>query len=176
MNPPQLPSDAATKLNLDRFAPGAEPESQPADPSSEGVTILIKKATAETLRAVGHVAAVPHDTGGLLGRSLLGVLAYCYAKGVYESEAIEAEMRRIPALQQVLPAAAPDAHLIQRFRRHNHDVITGTLERYFSELRHRRAAAAPEVASSGDTTLIAHQQAVSKLGEAIVMDTLADED
>src|SRR5713101_6145950 len=60
-------------------------------------------------------------------RTLLALLAYCYAREIYGSEAVEDVMRRDSDFRQLCRNEFPDARLIRRFRRENQEALRGCL-------------------------------------------------
>ncbi len=116
-------SSDSTVLHLNKFAPGAAPK----DPGSDtGVTVMIKRAAAETVEQ-GAAPVVPKESGALPAEQMLGAVSYCYAKGVYESEEIERKMMRDRTLREAVHGEVPDAHAIRKFRRLNRGAIQKTL-------------------------------------------------
>src|SRR5687768_13695697 len=97
--------DQNTSLHLGKFAPGSV---SGADDQTGSATISVKRAANETLRQGGQVA-MPKDTGELSPQEMLGAVSYCYAKGVYSSEEIEARMLRDPKLHEAVHGEIPRA-------------------------------------------------------------------
>lgn len=57
------------------------------------------------------------------------LLAYCYARGIYSSEEIEARLPYDAAISYISAGTKPDWHLLRRYRRDNSMLILGTLTR-----------------------------------------------
>src|SRR5947209_19138011 len=82
---------------------------------------------AETLQAAARVLdadrlrpVAPSDAGlACQPRTLLTLLAYCYASQIYGSAEVEAVLRRDPNFHALCRDQLPDARLIRPFRRDN---------------------------------------------------------
>lgn len=61
-------------------------------------------------------------------KTLLALLTYCYAVGIYGSEDIEAVMYRDAIFRCFCVNEIPDWKSLKRFRRHNHEAIQQCLE------------------------------------------------
>lgn len=174
--------DQSTSLHLGKFAPGNAPG---ADDQAGSATISVKSAANETLKQGGHVA-MPKDAGELSPQEMLGAVSYCYAKGVYSSEEIEARMLRDPKLREAVHGEVPRAGAIRRFRVLNRDVIRATLEKAFRFMRKRQSIAPPasvtpkpphiagEHPSEGTLTVV-RREANERLNQAAFIDNMSKE-
>jgi transposase len=69
------------------------------------------------------------ETGGALQpRSLLALLVYCYAVGIFSSQIIEEQMDQDTAFRSLCNNEYPDWHCLRRFRRLNRPAIQRCLE------------------------------------------------
>lgn len=108
--------------------------------SPEGsVTAFIAKAAAETVKESPTPVVVPKSAGPVPPESMLGVVSYCYAKGVYSSNDIGLKLNQDPAFRASCQNEVPRPEDIRRFRRLNREAIQKTLEK---ALRFARAKVA----------------------------------
>jgi hypothetical protein len=153
-NKPVKDTDTTT-LGLAKIVQRQEGSSSPADGGSgESPTIFFAKAAAETCRQSPKPVVNPKDTGPLPAPSMLGIVSYCYAKGVYVSEEIENKLLKNPEVRAACGNEVPSAGAIRRFRRLNRDAILATLEKFFRKIRKRRPS---EVLPGSDPIPAAHQ-------------------
>jgi hypothetical protein len=183
MNNENRNSSDSTVLHLNKFAPGAPPK----EPSSDtGVTVMIKRAAAETVEQ-GAAPVVPKESGALPGEQMLGAVSYCYAKGVFESEEIERKMMRDNTLREAVHGEVPDARAIRKFRRLNRGAIQKTLEKAFGLLRKKeKPSAMPPLpgqpttttpaAMLGDSTVaFVRREAEDRVQQAAFIDNMSKE-
>ena len=124
-----------TELHLGQLAPGSATSASP-----EGsVTAFIAKAAAETVQESPTPVVVPKTAGPVPPESMLGVVSYCYAKGVYGSNDIGRKLNQDPAFRASCQHEVPRPEDIRRFRRLNREAIQKTLEK---ALRFARAKVA----------------------------------
>ena len=181
MNDENKTSADSTVLHLNKFAPGAPPK----EPSSDtGVTVMIKRAAAETVEQ-GAAPVVPKESGALPPEQMLGAVSYCYAKGVYESEEIERKMMRDTTLREAVHGEVPDARAIRKFRRLNREAIQKTLEKAFSLLRKKEKRSAipplpgqtttttPATALGDSTVAFVRREAEDRVQEAAFVDNMS---
>jgi hypothetical protein len=174
----KAPKDHSTTLHLGKFAPGRTPV---PDEQAGSATIAVKRAVQQTVEQAGHVA-MPKDSGELPPAEMLGAVSYCYAKGVYSSEEIEARMLRDPRLRESVHGEVPRAEAIRRFRLLNRDVIRTTLEKAFRFMRKRPApsagTSAPPLAgipANEGTITIVRREASERLDQAAFVDNMSKE-
>src|SRR6185503_8125492 len=138
--------------------------------SPETVTgMIVRQAAREVCEQSPQPVAAPTDGKSLSGQSLLGVVSYCYAKGVFTSEDIERKLRHDPALKAACGDDLPDSGVIRRFRRLNRQSILATLERLFRFRRKQAAVTAAPVAHDPNASLAAKPQPMEAGGESTIM-------
>src|SRR4030095_15851337 len=101
---------------------------------------------------------------GLPVKDMLGLITYCYARGVFCSKDIASLLRQEPTLSDALGRALPDEETIRRFRRRYSAAIEETLKSLY-----RRFPFAGSPAGSGSglgDTEIARRHAAEILHEA----------
>jgi hypothetical protein len=157
--------DDPIRLSLGKFATPDETDGE-TDP---GVTMMIRKAARQTA-AAEHLAASP-DSGAFTPKDLLGVIAYCYARGIYGSAEIEQRMLTDPELLKVVGYEVPRPKAIRRFRQHNRVAIRQVLEQYLRQEHDRQHAAA---VPTGETTILIRKSAERKITEASVQDAATE--
>jgi hypothetical protein len=126
-----------TILHLDKLAPGVAPEAS----EDESMTGFIAKAAAQTVQQSPTPVVVPNDRGSVPPESMLGVVSYCYAKGVYGSKEIGRKMAQDPAFRAGCKNDVPLPDDIRRFRRLNREAILKTLEKALHFVRTRASEA-----------------------------------
>jgi len=126
--------DETTILNFNKFT-----SEQPTSSSEESGTTFIKNAAEETVQQGPRQVVVPSSAGPLSAEEMLGIVAYCYANGVYSSWDIERKMLQDPEFRKALGGVVPDPDSIQRFRRLNRPAIQDVLEKFFRRLRKQRS-------------------------------------
>lgn len=114
-----------TELHLGQLAPGHAPAASPEDT----VTTFVAKAAAETVKESPIPVVVPKTAGPVPPESMLGVVSYCYAKGVYGSNDIGRKLNQDPAFRLSCQNEVPRPEDIRRFRRLNREAIQKTLEK-----------------------------------------------
>jgi hypothetical protein len=120
-----------TELHLDQLMPGSTAAASP-----EGsVTAFIARAAAETVRESPTPVVVPKAAGPVPPESMLGVVSYCYAKGVYGSNDIGRKLNQNPAFRASCQNEVPRPEDIRRFRKLNREAIQKTLEKVFQFAR-----------------------------------------
>jgi hypothetical protein len=131
------PKPDTTILHLDKLAPGV-----PQDGSEdESMTGFIAKAAAQTVQESSKPVVVPKEGGPVPPESMLGVVSYCYAKGIYGSKEIGRKMAQDPVFRAACKNEVPRPEDIRRFRRLNRDAILKTLEKVLQFARTRVAEA-----------------------------------
>lgn len=103
------------------------------------------------------------------------LLTYCYARGIYSSEEIEARLPFDSAISYICAGSKPDWHWLRRFRRDNSLLILGVLTRLLelvsSQFGMLPTAVIPERWRNGF-----REQALDRLREAIQADCMAMDD
>ena len=185
MNDPKNPAqDETTLLHLNKFAPAKDLSPAPAPQEEDpGMTVFIKKAAAETAQASTEPIVVPKAAAAMPPKEMLGAVSYCYAKGVYESDAIEQKMLKDPELRATMGDNIPDAQAIRKFRRLNLSAIKQTIEKAFRLKRRKdkeemakplpgqpEPAVKPPIVEGDSTIFFAKKQAEQKVENAILLD------
>jgi hypothetical protein len=124
-------------LHLDQLAPGSAPAASPDD----SVTAFTAKAAAETVKESPTPVVVPKAAGSVPPESMLGVVSYCYAKGVYGSNDIGRKMNQNPVFRVSCHNEVPRPEDIRRFRKLNREAIQRTLEKVLQFARAKVAEA-----------------------------------
>jgi len=98
-------------LPLKNFLP-KDPSAAPADSAAQDETItgfVVRRAAGETCEKSPHPVVSPETDNALPSESMLGVISYCYAKGVYSSSEIEQKLLIDPAVRDCCGDEVPDA-------------------------------------------------------------------
>ncbi len=123
---------AARSLTLPQF-PQSNDRARDAAASPAQAVQVAARAIA---RNVLHPVCSPAAGVAFHPRSLLAVLTYCYVSEVYSSTDIEELMRRDTHFRSMCGNQIPDAQVLRRFRRHNHEAIETCVQvvlRYLAE-------------------------------------------
>jgi hypothetical protein len=126
-----------TVLNLGQLAPGNAPAASP----ESSVTAFAAKAAAETIKESSRPVVVPKTAGAVPPESMLGVVSYCYAKGVYGSDDIGRKLNQNTAFRISCGNEVPRPEDIRRFRKLNREAIQKTLEKVLQFARTKVAEA-----------------------------------
>ena len=107
---------------------------------------------------------------------MLGVISYCYAKGVVSSREIEEHLWRNPAFLSAFGEDLPTAQIIRRFRRQHREAILATIENALQHFWSRRSETSPDTGTTGETAPNAssspHGRAQQLVDAAMLMDGL----
>lgn len=163
MNDHPKPSQEQVKasLNLQKFA-GAEGDPETA--AGEGQTMFIKKAAAQAVGQDPATANQGSEQFGLPLEEMLGVIAYCYVRGVFSSKEIAEKLQHEPQLRKKFGKQLPEEEDIKAFRRHYAADIEDLLETVYQAFPPQAPTnPAKPGASQAD---IAHREAVERLHDA----------
>lgn len=131
-----VPRKTASLPNLRRFAgPHLDPEG-----SDEATTIcgkVLNAARDEFDRAAG--GNPPLDAARQRIEALLGVVSYCYTKGVFSSAEIEERLWTDAAFVSTFGRETPTADKIRSFRRQHGKTILATIEHALQDFCSRPA-------------------------------------
>ncbi len=116
--------DSKPPLHLDAFATNDLPPTSGAD---ESQTLIIKRAAVSTAAETPDARTVEEEFGLPLAQ-MLGLISYCYAKGVFRSEEIAKLLKADPELKSRFGRKLPDEADLRRFRRRYSAEIEDTLE------------------------------------------------
>jgi len=173
-----------TELHLNQLASG----SAPAASQEDSVTAFIAKAAAETIKESPKPVVVPKTAGPVPPESMLGVVSYCYAKGVYGSNDIGRKLNQDPAFRLSCKNDVPRPEDIRRFRRLNREAIQKTLEKVLQFARIKVAEAwspsnpfrskspAPAMLAAGqqeETQNFARREASERIDKATFIDGMS---
>ena len=181
-NGPQTSEDTS-HLNLSKLmAPG---DSTPPAEGDTSVTAFVARTAAEVAQHGGKPVVQPRNGGGVPPQTMLGVVSYCYSKGIYSSEDIERKLLQDPAVRASCQGDVPRPEAIRRFRRLNREAIQTTLEKALRYTRKRiRSLVAPENPFTPDTLpvatgpveetqVFARREAMERLDKATFMDGMS---
>lgn len=163
-----------------------------ASASEETLTGFIAKAAHEVVEQSPTPVVVPKDGGSIPPETMLGVVSYCYTKGVYASEDIGRELGKEPLVQHVTHGDLPRPEDIRRFRRLNREAIQQTVEKALAfarqkvveawspsnPFRHSFSAALPVEslpvdARPEDPNVAAHRDASERIDKATFIDGMS---
>jgi len=172
MNDNQTPAQDKVEapLNLKKFAPGIAGMTDPAAPEDEGQTLFIRRSAAESAAKLPDSAQAQNDEYGLAIKDLLGVITYCYARGVFSSKEIADKLRQEPALRKSFGRHLPDETAIKAFRRLYAAEIEDLLETAYRAFPPEN----PKIsAAQGATeTEIVHREAAERMHDAFWEDAM----
>ena len=97
--------------------------------SDTSVTAFIARTAAETVAHSPKPVVVPKDGGSISAGSMLGVVSYCYTKGVFASDDIGRKLATDPSVRMVACGDIPRPEDIRRFRNLNREAIQSTVEK-----------------------------------------------
>lgn len=149
MNGPNLnPEPETTVLHLHKFVQGT-----PAPTSQDGsMTSFIAKTAAETVEQNAGAVVVSQESRTLPPELMLGVVSYCYTKGVYGSEDIGRKLMQNASVRDASYGDIPRPVDIRRFRQLNRLVIQATVEKALCFAREKIAETlSPSNPFRGDT-------------------------
>jgi hypothetical protein len=157
-------------LNLAKFKPAAPDAPVPPPPSGEGEgeTMFIRRTTAAAVEAKFEPAAQQTPEFGLPLKEMLGVITYCYARGVFNSGEIAARLRQEPELRKAVGGNLPDEAAVRRFRRKYANEIEDALELLYQVFPPQNAVQPAEAALQPED--LAHKHASSRVHDAIWTD------
>ena len=122
------PAAAAGRVGAGTAGGNAAAPSRTLDPRTTAALVL------QAVRGIDDDELVPPGaTPGLAfqPRSMLAMLVYCYANGIYGSWDVEQKMYEDPDFRALCGREYPDWRRLRRFRRENHEVLRRTLAESF---------------------------------------------
>jgi hypothetical protein len=164
------PAPEGKPLRLGKFAPSVEAPPGQAPQTGEGETMFIKRAAAETVEKNLQPAEQQSDEFGLPVKEMLGVITYCYARGVFWSAEIAERLKKEPELRKAFGQNLPDGQAIRRFRRRYAGEIEDALEALYRAFPPKDPELAPK--EDGSQTEIVHRQAADRLHDASRTDNI----
>jgi hypothetical protein len=159
---------AGKPLNLAKFNPAASPAPAAGPAENEGETLFIRRTTAAAVESKFKPEEQQNHEFGLPLKEMLGVITYCYARGVFTSAEIATRLLQEPELRRTVGRDLPDEAAIRRFRRKYAGEIEEALETLYQVFPPQDPALASEaVDASGD---LAHKLAGTRVHDAIWKD------
>jgi hypothetical protein len=155
------------ELHLGKFAPtipGADAQ------TGEGETMFIRRAAVQTVEKNLQPAEQQSDEFGLPMKEMLGVITYCYARGVFFSGAIADLLKKEPELRKAFGSKLPDGQAVRRFRRRYAEEIEEALETLYRAFPPTDPSLAPAI--DGTHTEIVQRQASDRLHDAARTDNI----
>jgi len=156
-------------LNLAKFTPSPKDETLAEPSTAEGETFFIKRTAAVTVQKQFHPAEQESTEFGLPLKEMLGLITYCYARGVFNSAEIARLLKQEPALAKSLGRKLPNEDTIRRFRRRFAGEIEDALESLYTAFPPQDPSL-PAHANPGQQGHTAHFQAGSRVHDAIWTD------
>ena len=161
---PPSPDQAPAPLNLKKFAPVAGGEPDPMVTGMEGQTMFIRKTAANSVAQLTDDARKDDDKYGIPVKDMLGLITYCYVRGVFSSKEISERLNREPELRKRFGSKLPEENAVKAFRRRYAVEIEDLLETVY---RTFPSADPATPADPGATeTEIVHRKAVERLHDA----------
>jgi Transposase domain (DUF772) len=169
-------SEDTAHLNLSKLV--ATRDSVLPSEADTSVTAFVARTAAEVARPGGEPLVQPKNGGGVPPEKMLGVVSYCYSKGIYSSEDIERKLLQDPLVRESCLGDVPRSEAIRRFRRLNRQVIQSTLEKVLHYTRKKlRSFVAPEnpfrsgtsgaaIGPAEETQVFARREASERLDKA----------
>ena len=124
--------------------------------------MFIRRTTAAAVENKFEAAEQQTPEFGLPVKEMLGVITYCYARGVFNSGEIAARLKKEPELRKAVGGNLPDEATIRRFRRKYAGEIEDALELLYQHFPPQNAVDPLED--------VAHKQASSRVHDAIWTD------
>ena len=136
-NPSRPPEPETTMLHLGKLV-STNTETPDTDTS---VTAFIAKAAEEAVEQSSKPVVIPKDGGAIPAASMLGVVSYCYTKGVFASEDIVRKLAGDPSVRGVTGSNMPRSQDVRRFRKLNREAIQSTVEKALAFVQSKVAEA-----------------------------------
>ena len=115
-------------LHLAKFSPDVPAGSAENPPTTEGETMFIRRTTEKAVETKLQLDGHEILEFGLPLKFMLGVITYCYARGVFNSGEIAARLKAEPELRKSFGSNLPDESAIRQFRRKYAGEIEDALE------------------------------------------------
>lgn len=114
--------------NRDSASPPPIPVDLSAWLDKKSLINLVLDAVLTVHEATLRPVAAPSTGIAFRPKTMLALLTYCYAVGIYGSEDIEAVMYQDAIFRYFCGHEIPDWKSLKRFRRHNHEAVQKCLE------------------------------------------------
>jgi hypothetical protein len=105
------------------------PELGPVDPHDRDRLLAGVMEAVDTITAESDPAGASLDADGEHSKSLLRLLTFCYAMGLYASSEIESALNADPLLLFLAEGERHESTALRRFRRRHRHALTQCLER-----------------------------------------------
>lgn len=128
-------SDETIILRLSPMVLGSAENSGTDQKPPETVSGLVRDAVSETCQQTGTPILEVKSGPVLEAKSMIGVITYCYAKGVLSAVEIEQGLWKDDRLRGNCAAKIPTARTISRFRRLNRGLLQSCLENTLRRVR-----------------------------------------
>lgn len=132
-------SDEMVNLKLGPIVLGRDVTTAP-EKNDETVSGLVLDAVTETCQHSASRIVDMKDRPTLAGKSMIGVITYCYTKGVLSAAEIEQSLWKDTTLRGKCSEQIPTAKTISRFRRLNRALIQTCLENALRRIRRTLAS------------------------------------
>jgi hypothetical protein len=157
-------------LNLGKFAAGAGGDDGSEPQAGEGQTLFIKKTAAQSSEQRPDSGRKGDDEFGLPIKDMLGLISYCYVRGVFSSKEIAERLKREPELRKQFGRHLPDEQTIKVFRRRHAAEIEDLLETVYRAFPPGAPKMSAETTAS--ETEIVHREASERLHDAFWEDAM----
>ena len=174
--PPAAARFGVALPHLHRFAgPACGRPDGPEEPTTIFEDVL-RAAHRETERIDAAVRTLRPDSRSRI-EAMLGVISYCYAKGVFDSEEIERRLWQDEAFLATFGEGIPSARKIRSFRWRHRENLLAIIEQALQESARRASSPAASscdgVSAAGEDSV--RLQAQQLLDMASIMDQLASD-
>jgi len=129
---------------------------------------MIRRIAAETAEKNLTPEEAQTDEFGLPLKEMLGVMTYCYARGVFCSKDIAAFLKEEPELRKSLGRKLPDEETVRRFRRRYATEIEETLENVYRVFPANQSTE-PKAPGQSKTEIV-KRQAAERVHDAVWTD------
>jgi len=188
-----MKEDETTVLSLSRFAANRPSSSITPTSDDETPTSLVVQAVGETVAEHPESVILPQKRPSFAPQAMLGLVTYCYAKGVLSSSEIERKLWEDRRIVSSCPGQIPEAHTIRKFRRLNRELLLEALEKSLKKIRRalRRAtmrrtlydledevrAVSSQHPDAGEgTSIMVRRDALDRLDSAALIDSTLTDD
>src|SRR5688572_19708035 len=175
--PIATPTIGSALPNLHRFADRPDcPQDFEAEPTSICGDVL-QAAHREAQRIDAATRLLRADLKPRV-EAMLGVISYCYTKGLFDSDEIERRLWQDGVFLATFGNEIPSAQKIRQFRRNHRENILAIIEQSLQQYRRRTSSQRPVPGSHDATKPVsepARLKAQQLLDMANIMDQLASE-
>ena len=154
-------------MNLQKFARSG---GEGTEAEAEGQTMFIKKSAARLAEQQALAGQEGTQDFGLPIKDMLGVISYCYVRGVFSSKEIAEKLRQEPALRKSFGRRLPDEAAIKAFRRQYASQIEEVLENSYRAFPPTESKVSAQE-GAGQTEIV-HREAAERLHDAFWEDVM----